>query len=119
MGLKQIIATITIQAVQARLMSGKVYGLEVEPIPYIKITVNDVYAATTDNEGAYVIEVADTSIIGVDNEFNFFNKVKVSPSSDGDDIPDLIAKSVGLCGTLNMFDDNLQLRLVTPANDHF
>lgn len=43
----------------------------------------------------------------MDNEFNYFSKIKISSSQTNESIPDLVAKSVGLCGSIKMLDVNL------------
>ena len=100
-------------------MTGRVLGLASQPLVNVKVTLNDVFATNTDEDGTYVVEVEGTAYLGIDNEFNYFNKIKVSSSQESDEIQDLIANSVGLCGSLHMFDENLQLRLITSKNDSF
>ena len=57
--------------------------------------------------GIYEVDIQGTAFIGIEDELNNFNKIKVTSNQEGDEIPDLVASSVGLCGSLKMFDENL------------
>ena len=100
-------------------MKGRVLGLAKQPLINVKVTLNDVIATTTGEEGTYVVDIEGSGYVGIDDEYNYFHKIKVSSSQQSDEIPDLVSHSIGLCGSIKMFDQNLQLRLITSENDSF
>jgi hypothetical protein len=42
--------------------------------------LNDVIATTTGEEGTYVVDIEGSGYVGIDDEYNYFNKIKVSSS---------------------------------------
>ncbi len=58
-------------------MTGRVLGLAGQPLINVKVTLNDAYATNTDDDGIYVVDLAGSAYIGIDDEFNYFNKIKV------------------------------------------
>jgi len=66
--------------------------------------LNDVFATNTGEDGTYLVDIEGSVYVGIDDEVNYFNKIKVSSSEPNDDIPDLVSNSIGLCGSIRMFD---------------
>ena len=58
-------------------MTGRVLGLAGQPLINVKVTLNDVFTANTDEEGTYAVDIVGTAYLGIDDEFNYFNKIKV------------------------------------------
>lgn len=58
-------------------MTGRVLGLAGQPLINVKVTLNDVFTANTDEEGTYAVDIIGTVYLGIDDEFNYLDRIKV------------------------------------------
>lgn len=119
MAIKQILLWLLCTLVSSRKMNGRILGLARRPIQGLNVTVNGEVKAVSGPDGVFELDIEGTVTLDVESEFNFFNPLKISSMQEDDMIKDLIATGVGLCGSIKMFDQNLELRTITSENDSF
>jgi hypothetical protein len=69
--------------------------------------VNGVHKATTDEYGVYHVDIEGAATIEAIIDINNFDKLSVKANHVGDTLPDLISRSITLCGSLKMYNSKL------------